>query len=84
MTIEETVADLLEAYLTGYRIQHYCHGREYAFIVAAHPRSGRQRTIFRHEYDDYASTISITLTLSDAIEVVKRYWKRRLPNAPNH
>jgi len=77
MTIQQVIAKLFEAEVTGMSICHFLEKRK------GRPYSGYILTngeiIFEHDGPYYELTnIPVTLELHDAIEIVKEYWDRRI------
>ena len=81
-SIEETVAQLLEANLKGERLYHFVQENSFSdrfyITTASRQHTGIRNSIFAHRGGKECLAISVGISLSEAIEIVKEYWDRRI------
>jgi hypothetical protein len=79
MTIVEVMEKILEASLKGAKLNHYFErgqdGKQVCVLYSTYPFP---YLIFRHKPDNACESIPVTVSMSQAIEIVKEYWDRRI------
>jgi hypothetical protein len=87
MTIEETVALLLEADLKGDILYHFVQEdsslKRYYITTESRQFKGMGNSIFAHNGGKECLSIDTRISLTKAIEIVKEYWDRRIEKHEN-